>query len=178
MSNFETQEKNWNWLMANLSKDEIRVLYHEAYTILKNREDASDALREALFIGATKCHQLKKKERLFQWMYTIIRNAAYKMHNKNQMQNVLIQAKLSFEKTSFSESAEAHLMNTFEKEQLRRAIENLHSPGKEILKMHIFHKMNFRAIAKKLNLNYSTTRSVYHRVLMKLKEELEENQNA
>lgn len=178
MSNFETQEKNWNWLMSHLSQDEIRVLYHEAYSILKNKEDASDALREALFIGATKCHQLKKKERLFQWMYTITRNAAYKMHNKNHIQNVLIQAKLSFEKTPCSESAEVYLMNAFEKEQLRDAIENLNSPGKEILIMHIFQRMNFREIAKKLNLNYSTTRSAYHRVLMKLKEELEEKENA
>ncbi len=164
--------------MSHLSRDEIRVLYHEAYSILKNKEDASDALREALFIGATKCHQLKKKERLFQWMYSITRNAAYKMHNKNQIQNVVIQTKLSFDKSSWSESAEVHLMNAFEKEQLRIAIENLNAPGKEILILHVFQKMNFRAIAKKLNLNYSTTRSAYHRALMKLKEELEEKQNA
>lgn len=174
---FETQEDCWNWLMSNLSQTEMRALYHEAYSILKNKEDASDALREALLKGATKCHQLRNKNRLFQWMYTITRNVAYSMYNKNRLQSIYIQAKIHLERSGWAESAEAHLMTAFEKEQLRQAIEKLKYPGKEILIMHIFQNMSFKVIANALNMNCNSVRSTYHRNLVLLKDELEDNHN-
>lgn len=177
MITFKTQEECWNWLMRNLSQTEIRALYHEAYSILKNKEDASDALREALFRGAAKCNQLRNEDKLFQWMFTIVRNVSYGMHNKNTLQKLVIQTKLCFERSTWAESADAHMMKACEKEQIHRAIENLKSPGKEIVKMRIFKKMNFKAIAKELNMNYNSVRSTYHRVLISLKNALEDNNN-
>lgn len=177
MITFKTQEECWSWLMSNISQSEMRALYHEAYNILKNKEDASDALREALFKGAIKCHQLKNEDRLFQWMFTIVRNIAYGMHKKNALQRLSIQTKLCFEKSAWAESAEAHLMKACEIKQLHQAVENLKSPGKEIVVMRIFNGMNFKAIANKLNMNYNSVRSTYHRVLILLKDVLEDNNN-
>ena len=58
-------------------------------------------------------------------------------------------------------------------EVLKKAIDALPSPAREIILLRYYHDMPHREIADVLNMNASTVRSVFQRSLAKLRKELE-----
>ena len=58
-------------------------------------------------------------------------------------------------------------------EVLKKAIDALPSPAREIILLRYYHDMTHREIADVLNMNASTVRSVFQRSLAKLRKELE-----
>ena len=61
----EERNERWKWLMSKLDNNDMRALYFEAYKLLGNKEDAEDALHEAVLKAFKKCHQLKDEMRCF-----------------------------------------------------------------------------------------------------------------
>ncbi|MCI8565754.1 MAG: sigma-70 family RNA polymerase sigma factor [Lachnospiraceae bacterium] len=57
-------------------------LYRLAFGILRNEEDACDALQEALCIGYEKLADLRQRSRFRPWMMKITANAAYDILRK------------------------------------------------------------------------------------------------
>ena len=49
-----TPEERWSWFMEHFTPDMEKVLYVEAFRILKSKQDAEDVLQEAIIRGATK----------------------------------------------------------------------------------------------------------------------------
>lgn len=58
-------------------------------------------------------------------------------------------------------------------EVLKKAIDALPSPAREIILLRYYHDMTHGEIADMLNMNESTVRSAFHRSLAKLRQELE-----
>ena len=68
-----TQEERWAWFMEHFSQEMEKQLYYEAYRILHSREEAEEALQEAIIRGAMHLGQLKEEDQLYQWMFSILR---------------------------------------------------------------------------------------------------------
>lgn len=171
----EERNERWKWLMSKLDNNDMRALYFEAYKLLGNKEDAEDALHEAVLKAFKKCHQLKDESKLFYWMLRIVRNEAftYKKHYARHL--LIMQSKFISNEIIYEDSAEYLYFRKKLDDQLREKINGLRSPEKEILKMRIYQKKSFPDIAKELNLNYHTVRSQYQRSIKKIKRILEEN---
>ena len=169
----QSTAEQWTWMMNRLTNQQIRALYHEAYRILQNREDAEDVLQETLIIGATKCMQLKDESKLFSWLFSILRHEALAYHKHFRLRDIGTKAKLAFFTPIASKSAEQELITDHEMKLLNNAISNLKSPAKEIIVLHLHHNMSLLDIAKHLGMNYSTVRSRYKRTLAELKRAME-----
>lgn len=60
-------------------------LYRLAFGILRNEEDASDALQEALCAGYANLDSLRERSRFRPWMMKITANAAYDILRRRQV---------------------------------------------------------------------------------------------
>ena len=169
----ESREDRWEWFMSHLGDKEMTILHQEAYAILQNADDAEDVVQNALLKGLQKCHQIKDENKMFFWMVTIVRNEAYSYFKRFNLHTAWAVAKLSFTKPSYENGAEYYYLQEQEQRCLRKMINELQYPDKEILLMRIEQGMPFPEIAKKLGMNYHTVRSQYRRILQKLKLSLE-----
>ena len=170
----DDREERWKWLLSRLGNKEMSILYQEAYTILGNKEDAYDVLHDALLKGFSKCNQLRDESKVFYWMLRIVKNEAYSYYKRFSLHTIIAQAKLALAKPLYSDSSEYLVIREQENTRLRRAMEKLKYPEKDILYMRIFEDKGFPEIAEKLNINYHTVRSQYQRTLKKMKRVLED----
>jgi len=166
-------EERWQWLLSKLGNTEMNILYQEAYSILGNKEDAYVVLHKALLKAFSKCNHLRNESNLFYWIIKIVRNEAYTFHKRFSLHTIIAQAKLVLAKPLFCNSSEYLAVQQQENVRLRRAIDALGYPEKDILVLKIFEEKSFDEIAEKLNLNVNTVRSQYLRMLKKMKQVLE-----
>lgn len=170
----DNNEERWKWLLSKLGTKEMGILFQEAYAILNNKDDAEEVLHESLIKGFTKCYQLRDENKFFFWMVRIVRNEAYTYYKRFSLHTAIARAKLELKKQPYDDSAEYQFIREQEDAKLRKAIDELKSPDKEILHMHIFEDIPFPEISKKLHMNYHTVRSQYQRILKRLKRVLED----
>ena len=64
--------------------ENIDYFYRIAYTILKNEEDASDAISNTVLKAYTKIKQLQKDEFFKTWITKILKNECYNIIRKNK----------------------------------------------------------------------------------------------
>ena len=76
-----TMDKKWFGDMVHIYQKE---LYRLAFHILKNKEDAEDALQETLYRAYSHLGQLKNPEYFKTWMVRILLNTAFEMQKKRK----------------------------------------------------------------------------------------------
>ena len=76
-----TMDKKWFGDMVRIYQKE---LYRLAFHILKNKEDAEDALQETLYRAYSHLGQLKNPEYFKTWMVRILLNTAFEMQKKRK----------------------------------------------------------------------------------------------
>lgn len=162
-----TPEERWLWFMEHFTPDMEKVLYVEAFRILKSKQDAEDVLQEAIIRSATRCWQLRNEKKLFQWMFTIVRNLAFDKH-KDRLESLMCAVQLATGMVYSNVSLEERVMQLQDQERLWREIERLPHPEQDILVLRNTSNMKLIDIAKKLKINYHTTRTKYNRTLAKL----------
>lgn len=161
--------ERWEWFQAHLTPQLKDRLYFEALSIVHNQQDAEDALAAACLHAILKLHQLKKEDRFYSWMFTIVRREARHIKAKNTRCMITF-FQYKNEKAQSVTSPEQQVLAQERKEQLLNAIEQLKSPEKEIVRLKNWYGMSLLEIAKKLNLNYHTTRSKYTRAMHALED--------
>lgn len=167
-----TVQERWDWFLAHLTPEDEKKLFSVAYGITENPDDAAEIVQEAILQGALHCYQLKREERFYQWMYSIVKRLGYRYKSKST-RNLLKRLKEACTEGSNRTTLDDHILRADERARLFTAIERLKSPGKEIMKLKYSGEWNLRIIAEQLGLNYHTTRSVYQRARNELIKELE-----
>lgn len=167
-------EERWDWFMRHFTQRMKKALYREAYRITRDYEDAADVMQEAIIKGAMKCWQLKEEKRLLKWMFMIVRREAYARKSKISPQTLWYSLQLMTGAIGHQDSSEDEFFSDIEKRKLRRAIDRLESPSKEIVQMKATTDLKLSEIAEELHMNYHTVRSRYRRALMYLKQQLED----
>lgn len=168
LSDDSTSEERWAWFMQRYTPAMEKQLYYEAYRILQSREEAEDALQEAIVSGAMRCWQLKDEDKLFQWMFAIVRYEAF-ARKKHRMRALGCLLQLSTGLVNTGLSLEDRIVSQAEAEHIAAMIENLGSPDNDIIRMKIIGGIPLKDIAAHLKLNYHTVRSRYRRALIALK---------
>lgn len=164
-------EERWAWFMERYTPRMERALYAEAMRIMGSHQDAEDVMQEALIRGATRCWQLRNEARLFQWMFSIVRNIAFdkrKARIKATLSAIELATGIAWRPISLDD----RLMSDWQREHLEAAVSRLRSPEKEIIVLKSTTDMKLIEIAAELGLNYHTTRTKYRRTLIKLSNEL------
>ena len=103
----EKPEARWEWMMARISQRQMNTLFQIAYEILKNKDDTDDVISESLVIAAEKLHKLKDPDKLFSWLYAIVRHEALDYYQKNTVRRAAIETMLQRSGSIASNSAES-----------------------------------------------------------------------
>lgn len=158
-------KERWEWFEAHLTPQLKNRLYFEALMILHNPQDAEDAVAFARLHGILKLHQLKKEESFYSWMVTILRREARHIKTKGARNSITLYQYYHIEHNKPVCSPEQQIIDSERKNQLLDAVNQLKEPEREIVTLRNWHGMSLLEIAKKLGLNYHTTRSKYTRAI-------------
>lgn len=166
-------QEQWNWFESHLTPEIRKRLYNEAYRVLQNKSDAEDIMEEAIRIGISNLSRLRNEDRFFSWMFKIVRREAYH-HLKREKKIRTIKQEFIFIRDHYDVSPmpDKLLINKEENERLRREIDRLKSPDKEILMLKLTTSKSLKEIAAELGLNYHTTRSKFTRVCNLIRQRL------
>lgn len=162
-----TLEERWAWFLEHYTPQMERALFALALRLLGSREDAQDVLQEAMIRSVTRCWQLRDEERLFQWMYSIVKNLSYDMR-KQKLKTKWSIFQLASRHPAEAVSLEDRAMSSEFRDELLMLLRTLPSPEKEIIHLKYQTDMNLKEIADHLSLNYHTTRSKYNRTMKKI----------
>lgn len=151
-----------------MSKDEFEEqiqeyapnMYRLALSMLHGKEDAEDAVSEAVLKAYENRHTLRKKERFKPWIMQIAANEARKIYRKNRRAIPM-------------DNPEAY-MPAFrdERHELWDAVEKLKSPYREVIVLYFYERFSIKEIGEVLCVPEGTVKSRLSRGKKQLRKEL------
>ena len=138
-------------------------MYKTAIVILKNEDDAYDALQEALIKMYSNIDKLQNKEMFKYWSRRIIVNCCYDLINKNK-KVVNITTKL----TENYEETKEDIYNC--EDELVKILENIEPDLRLIVTLYYYDELSVKEIAEILNIPSGTVKSRLSRARGKLYE--------
>ncbi len=143
-------------------------LYKFAYYVLKDQQDAEDAVSDAVMDAYVGIGKLKNADAFRGWMFKILsakckrKLKSYAGKNRETLLSETDLSALSFES------------DTSERMDLKKAFEALSDEERMIISLNVFGGYNSDEIAKMLHKNRNTIRSKQSRAFGKMKEYLKE----
>jgi RNA polymerase sigma-70 factor (ECF subfamily) len=140
-------------------------MYRFAYYMLRQPEDAKDAVSDTFLAAWESIRSLKKEESFRSWLFAILSNKCraklreYAAHQEADIEE--------FENLPSQEQTDPEHL------QLRELFLALPEPDRQIIGLHLFAGYTTREIANVLHMNENTVRSREHRALRRLGQELE-----
>ena len=139
-------------------------IYSFALSILRNHEDAVDALQETFINIYHNIDKYESRSKPLAWIYTITKNIAYSKIRSNK-------------KTINIEEIEFVTHHNYDDKLLIETIlKSLSEEERKIVILHVVNGFKFHEIARLLDLKLSTTLSKYNRAMKKLKLLLKEGE--
>lgn len=136
-------------------------MYKTAIVILKNEDDAYDALQEALIKMYRNISKLQNKEMFKYWSKRIIINSCYDLINKNK-KVVNITTKLT---ENYDETVE-DIYNC--EDELVKILENIEPDLRLTVTLYYYDELSIKEISKVLNIPEGTVKSRLARARGKL----------
>lgn len=143
-------------------------LYRIAYYYMRNRQEAEDAVQDAVLIAYEKRHQLKDKEKFRSWMMTILVNRCKRRMRKWFRREEDIEEISQAEEKKLIKETDFAMTSA-----VKQAFFQLEEEDRLIVGLSVFGGYKGEEIAGILGKNHSTVRSRYRRALQKMKKELE-----
>ena len=140
--------------VAELVAQYHRVVYQYAYRLSGSVQDAEDLTQQAFLIAQQKLGQLRKKESVRSWLFTILRNCFLKTR---QRRRPIPAANLQLNMDTIP--AEAPQQDDVDRQRLQEAINQLPDGFRMVLVMFYFEECSYREIAEKLDLPIGTVMS-------------------
>lgn len=140
-----------------LYKDVYKDLYRFSLCMMKNSQDAEDAVSEAVLAAYENIHKLRKEEAFRSWIFQILANICRK--------------KLKSRERTNQELTEEHAVQETDveiREDVRRAFSKLTEEEQFIVTLSVFGGYNSKEIGEMYKLNSSTVRSKRKRALEKM----------
>lgn len=139
--------------------------YRLAFSYLKNREDAMDAVQESVYKAMIKCQHLKKADAVSAWMYKIVVNTALQaLRNRSRAPLPLHDTEPPGPPESAGKTPPADLAG---------ALDQLEEKDRAVLILRYFEDRKLSEIALILEEKESTVKSRLYRALKKMKLTLE-----
>lgn len=128
----------------------IDYFYRIAYVILKNEDDASDAVSNAVLKVYTKINQLKKYEFFKTWVTKILKNECYEIIRKNSKITYIEEYKR--ENLKYSEENETKI-------DVKKAIKMLNDELSKVVVLYYIQDESIQSISEILSIPQGTVKS-------------------
>ena len=143
-------------------------MYRTAWFYLQNRQEAEDAVQDAVLTAYEKFDQLREKEKFGPWIMQILANKCRKrMRTWFRREEDIGDISPAREKVLAKETDFATVS------AVRQAFEELEEEEWFIVAFSVLAGYTGEEIAEMLNKNHSTIRSKYRRALQKMRKKLE-----
>lgn len=142
--------------------DSYESMYRLAYTYVRNEEDALDIVQESVYKAIKHSDSVKREAYIKTWLWRIVINTALDFIRKNGKE-IAVEA--------FYESATEDVYQDFD---TINALNVLTEKEKAVVILRFFEDQKLSEIAKALNENTNTVKTILYRSLKKLKLELAE----
>lgn len=148
---------------AGLYKTVYADLYHFALYLLKNREDAKDAVSDTVIAAFEEIHNLRREELFKSWIFKILFNKCRrKMREYVRKEEWTEQVSDAAGRARGIEQSEAAVIRTL--------FYSLSEEERSVIGLHLFAGYTSREIGQMMGLNENTVRSKERRALKKLAE--------
>lgn len=146
---------------AQMYEAVYRDLYRFALCLMKNRQDAEDAVSEAVMSAYENIYKLRREEAFKSWMFTILSNVCKRKLKKNAREIPKPQEETYSE--GYTEAPDCGLAL-----DVRNAFFVLTEEEQTIVGLSVFGGYNSSEIGEMLKLNANTVRSKRSRALAKM----------
>ena len=154
-----------------LYKNYRRLMFGIAYDILKNEQDAEDAVQDAFFRLADNLGKIADADspQARNFAVVITRNICFNMLRKRH-----IETDIDDEDVCSDKSAEDEFLSAQGVETLERALGSLPEKYRDILYLTVYEELSLREAAKLLGITYENAKSRVKRARKKISEFLKE----
>ena len=148
-----------------------RLMFGIAYDILKNEQDAEDAVQDAFFRLADNLGKIADADspQARNFAVVITRNICFNMLRKRH-----IETDIDDEDVCSDKSAEDEFLSAQGVETLERALGSLPEKYRDILYLTVYEELSLRDAAKLLGITYENAKSRVKRARKKISEFLKE----
>ncbi len=136
------------------------MLYNSSWRILKNREDAQDAVQESFIKGFERIQQIKEEKYFGSWLKRIVINHSLDMLRKRK--NIVWLDETYLLETKAEEVKNEEDIN-FSVAKITNCIYQLKEKYRIVLILYLIENYTHKEISKLLKLNESTVRNQYRR---------------
>ncbi len=144
--------------------DSYEAMYRLAYTYVRNEEDALDIVQESVYKAIKHSASVKQESYIKTWLWRIVMNTALDFIRKNQKEIAV---------DAFYENGREDSYRDFDTIE---ALNVLTEKEKAVVVLRFFEDQKLSEIARTLNENTNTVKTILYRSLKKLKLELTEGE--
>ncbi len=171
LSMVETEEQRG--MVERLYIDQKQTMYHTAFAILKNKQDAEDAVHEAFLRIITNIDKLSDigSEKIKSFVIIVVKNIAIDIYRKRQ-KNVI--ADVPEDDDADISEVERKVLESSEYDILNKVVVMLPETQRNVLILKYYHDMTTADISAMLGVTASAVRTRICRAERKLAKMLEE----
>jgi RNA polymerase sigma-70 factor (ECF subfamily) len=153
----ETEEQRS--LVEQIYHDYEQTMYHTAFAVLHNKQDAEDAVHEAFVRIITDIDRLTsvKKEKRKSFVIIVVKNIAIDTYRRRQRETVGAED-ISDMDIADDFSIEQAISDSTDRDILMKAVNKLPEKQQEVLTMKFFHEVSTADIADMLGIDVSAVR--------------------
>lgn len=157
LSMVETEEQRS--LVEQIYHDYEQTMYHTAFAVLHNKQDAEDAVHEAFVRIITDIDRLTsvKKEKRKSFVIIVVKNIAIDTYRRRQRETVGAED-ISDMDIADDFSIEQAISDSTDRDILMKAVNKLPEKQQEVLTMKFFHEVSTADIADMLGIDVSAVR--------------------
>ncbi len=144
--------------------DSYEAMYRLAYTYVKNEEDALDIVQESVYKAIKYSGRVRQEAYIRTWLWRIVMNTAVDFIRKNSKE------------VATEEMQETGREDTYQDFDTLEALNILDEREKAVVVLRFFEDQKLEDIARILNENTNTVKTVLYRSLKKLKVRLAEGE--
>lgn len=147
-----------------------KAMYNTALRIVKNSDEAEDAMQEAFLTAFTKLEMLKDKEDFGSWLKRIVINQSITMYRK-QMHHLDIEDEKTGENIEL-EPLNDEVLTQLKTREVLAAMDNIKSNYRTVLTLYYIEGYDYEEIAEIMNLSYANSRTMLSRAKESLRNKL------
>ena len=144
--------------------DSYEAMYRLAYTYVRNEEDALDIVQESVYKAIRYSGRVQTEAYIHTWLWRIVMNTAIDFIRRNRREIAL------------EETQETGKEDIYQDFDTLEALKALDERERTVIVLRFFEDLKLEDIAKILDENISTVKTVLYRSLKKLKVRLTEGE--
>lgn len=161
------KEEDKEIFINNINKNRVKM-YKTAISILKNEEDANDAIQDALYSAYKNYDSLREKSYFTTWIIRILINKCYDIINKNK--------KIAYIDDSITENTTGVEDSYNVESELDWILNRIDKDLKEVVVLYYYDDLPINEIADMLQIPKGTVKSRLSRAREQIKKILNEKE--